>query len=123
MTTRPKRTRPDANQSAERKKLIGWGYTCVDTHNLPGNETGNPLDEFVMSPGGTWLQVEWKTHAGAKFTDNEREYFKHLGIWDIVELWLEPALQWRQHGVPVVVAWTAEQVREVFVMMRFDGNR
>ena len=116
--TRPKHTRPDANQPAERAKLREWGYVCVDVHNLAGNETDNPLDEFVMSPAGTWVQVEWKTGPSAPFTDNEVAYFKHVGVWDAAEARiLEPLAQWRQHGQAVVVAWEAEQVRDVLAAM------
>jgi len=122
MTTRPKRTKPDANQPAEHAKLTDCGCVCINVHDLPGNETSNPLDAFVMSPGGMWVQVEWKTRAGAKFTPNEKEYFKSLGIWDHVQLWLDPVALWRQTGLPVVVAWKAEQVVELLEAMEANAK-
>ncbi len=125
MTQRPRRTVPDRNQAAEHAKLRGWGCLCIDVHDLPGNETANSLDAFVLSPCGRyWLQVEWKVGPSASFTDNEVAYFKHLGIWDSVETRiLEPLAQIRQHGKPIIVAWEAMQIMDVFGSMRVNANR
>jgi hypothetical protein len=127
--TRPTRTKPDANQLAERARLVKLGYTCIDVHDLPGKTFvagENALDEFVKHPGlQVWVQVEWKTPEGRKlFTHNETVYFKSQGVWDAVESGLlEPAAQWRQHGVPVVVAWEARQIVELFAEMGRCANR
>ena len=126
---RPRHTKPDENQPAERAKLIADGYTCNDVHDLPGKTFSpgeNPLDEFVKHPTlQVWVQVEWKTPDARKlFTHNETVYFKAEGVWDAVESgMLEPAAQWRQHGIPVVVAWTAEQIVELFAAMGRSAMR
>lgn len=118
MKPRPRRTLPDANQKAEHAKLTGWGCVCYDVHNLPGNEVSNPLDAFILSPCKRFLlQVEWKVAPGAPFTDNEEAYFKSLGIWDLVQLWLDPVVLYEKTGIPVVVAWKAKQVMDVFSAM------
>jgi len=115
---RPKRTLPDANQKAEHAKLTGWGCVCYDVHNLPGNEASNPLDAFIFSPDKLrWLQVEWKVAPGAPFRPSQEAYFKSLGIWDLVLLWLDPVVLYEKTGIPVVVAWKAEQVMDVFSAM------
>lgn len=117
---RPKHTPPDENQNVENDKLREAGCLCIVVSNLPGRRHRgpaheNPLDTFVLSPDRScWLQVEWKIEPGSPFTDNEKEYFKYLGIRDYVELGLEPLAQWRQTGIPVIVAWRAEQVLDVF---------
>jgi len=129
--TRPRRTKPDENQAPEKAKLVALGYTCIDTYNLPGNSLTpgeNPLDQFVMDDSRPWLgwvQVEWKTLTGRKlFTPNEQWYFEAKGIWDFVVGGLpEPLAQWRQHGQPVVVAWEARQIVELFDAMEARVNR
>ena len=126
-TPRPKRTRPDANQKAEHAKLTGWGCVCYDMHNLPGDPKANPLDAFIFSPDKLrWLQVEWKVAPGSKFRPSQEAYFKSLGIWDLVQLWLEPVVLYEKTGIPVVVAWKAEQVMDVFSVMedyRLEAER
>ena len=127
--TRPRHTPPDENQNAENAKLREAGCVCVVTSDLPGRRhkgpaSENPLDTFVLSPDrSAWLQVEWKAGPCETFTDNEQEFFMALGMWDYVEMGLFPLAQWQQTGIPVVVAWRAEQVLEVFREMGQRANR
>ena len=127
--TRPRHTSPDDNQNAENAKLRESGCVCIVVSDLPGRRhngpaSENPLDTFVLGPDHlAWLQVEWKAGPGESFTPNEREYFQRLWIWDYIESGLlKPLAQWQQTGVPVVVAWRAEQVLEVFREMGQIAN-
>lgn len=125
---RPRHTKSDDSQPGARADLIDLSYTCIDVHDLPGKSAvpgENPLDEFVKHPTlQVWVQVEWKTFDGRKlFTPNEQRYFESQGIWEFVcSGMLEPLAQWRQHGVPIVVAWEARQIVELFDGMARHAN-
>jgi hypothetical protein len=79
--TRPKHTKPDANQNAITRDLQKMGFEVIPVHNLGGDA----LDLFVLGyqrqrRRWEWLQVEVKTETTSRFTKGEKEYFTAHGI-------------------------------------------
>ena len=112
MTPRPKHTQKDENHLEVVRELREAGYIVVDVADLPGHSGHNPLDLLVLDPTTRmplpvivacsadgvrrWLaehpwqplvQVEIKPHAGARFTEDEKTYFRSLGLWP-PEVWV-----------------------------------
>ena len=105
MTPRPKHTGKDKNHAPIRNELRGDALIVIDVADLPGDPEHNPLDQFVLDPaqspipvivacsadgirrwfaehpGQALVQVEIKPHAGARFTEDEKTYFRSLGLW------------------------------------------
>jgi hypothetical protein len=117
---RPRRTKPDQVQNQENNKLREYGCRCIILSDLPGKRhkgpaLENPLDTLVLSPCHRFfLLVEYKNGPLDDFTENEVEFFDSLGLWPVV---YPPVIMWCKYGVPVIAAWMAEQIMEVFEAM------
>ena len=117
--TRPKRTKPDANQAQIVADLRAVGCRVDILSSLPGHQISeydaiqvrpgehieDALDLLVMSPCLMHLvKVEIKTDWGASFRPGQQAYFRSLDEWPPEN----------PRGKPAIVAYSAGDVLNWF---------